>query len=143
MQSDVNYIAVVVAAVANMALGALWFGPLFGKQWVKASGITSERMEEAKKKGMASNYFLMFIGSLLTAYILSHIVIFADAYPYLEISDMWLGLSAGFVSWMGFVAPVTIGVVLWEGKSWRHWLITYGFHLAGLLLMGVMLALWM
>lgn len=142
MQSDVNYMAIAVAAVANMVLGSLWFGPLFGKQWMAASGITRERMEEAKKRGMAANYVLMFIGSLFTAYILSHIVIFAHAYPYLEIPNMWLGLSAGFLSWVGFVAPVTIGVVLWDGKSWMHWLITYSFHLAGLLIMALILALW-
>lgn len=142
MQLDVNYIAIAVAAVANMMLGAFWFGPIFGKQWMKASGITREHMEEAKKKGMSSNYLLMFIGSLLTAYVLSHIVLFANSYPYLEIPDIWLGLSAGFLSWMGFVAPVTIGVVLWEGKSWKHWLITYSFHLVGLLGMGTILALW-
>ena len=61
----INYVAVLVAAVANMILGSLWFGPIFGKMWVKASGMTREKMEEAKKKGMAGSYALMFWVRLL------------------------------------------------------------------------------
>lgn len=34
----INYVAVVLAAVANMILGFVWFGPLFGKLWILTNG---------------------------------------------------------------------------------------------------------
>lgn len=136
----INYWAVLVAAIANMVLGSLWFGPIFGKMWVKTSGMAVEKIEEAKKKGMAGAYALMFVASLVMAYVLAHALVFANA--YFGASGVSAGLMAGFWNWLGFVAPVTIGVVLWENKSWKYWAITYFYHLVGLLLMGAILARW-
>ena len=140
MEIPINYWAVLVAAVANMVLGGLWFGPIFGKMWVKASGMTSEKIEEAKKKGMAGSYALMFLGSLVMAYVLAHSLVFGNA--YLGTSGVTAGLMVGFWNWLGFVAPVTIGVVLWDGKSWKYWAITYFYNLVGFLIMGAILAVW-
>ena len=137
----VHYWAVLVAAIANMILGALWFGPLFGKAWVKASGWSQAEIDAARQKGMGKSYALMFVGSLLMAYVLDHALIFANA--YLNTSGVSAGLMAGFWNWLGFVVPVTIGVVLWDRKTWSHWAITYMYHLVGLLVMGVILAMWM
>lgn len=141
MDVPVNYMAVLMAAVANMVLGFLWFGPVFGKLWMKHSGMTSEMMEAAKKQGMGKSYALMALGSLLMAYVLSHALIFASS--YLGTSGVSAGLQTGFWNWLGFVAPVTIGVVLWDRKSWGHWAVTYLYYLVGLMMMGVILAMWM
>lgn len=40
----VNYIAVILAAVAANVLGFIWYGPLLGKQWMKLSGMSQEKM---------------------------------------------------------------------------------------------------
>ena len=42
---DVNWIAIAVLVIANMALGAIWYGPLFGKPWMEATGIKMDDME--------------------------------------------------------------------------------------------------
>lgn len=41
-----------------------------------------------------------------------------------------------------FIAPVTLGVVLWEGKPWKLWVLNNGYQLLSLLVMGVILAIW-
>jgi len=48
----------------------------------------------------------------------------------------------GFWNWIGFVAPVTPGIGLWEGKSRKLWMLTNSFYLVSLLVMGVVRALW-
>ncbi|OHA21318.1 MAG: hypothetical protein A2849_03215 [Candidatus Taylorbacteria bacterium RIFCSPHIGHO2_01_FULL_51_15] len=136
----INYLAVLVCGVASMVLGSLWYGPLFGKQWIALSGMTPEQMEQGKKKGMAKLYALSFLGSLLMAYVLAHSLIFASS--YFETSGISAGLMAGFWSWLGFVAPVTLGSVLWDGKPWRLWILNNGYQLLLLLIMGAILALW-
>jgi hypothetical protein len=46
---DINYFAVVAAAVATFFLGWLWYSPvLFARQWMNAHGHTSEKLEQMK-----------------------------------------------------------------------------------------------
>ncbi|HVE75608.1 MAG TPA: DUF1761 domain-containing protein, partial [Actinomycetota bacterium] len=41
---DVNWLAVLVATVAAMVLGFLWYGPVFGRIWLAGMGKTQEQM---------------------------------------------------------------------------------------------------
>jgi hypothetical protein len=139
MDIVIDYWAVFGAAVAAMVLGFLWFGPLFGKQWTRAMGISHEQMEEMKAKGMPSmwrSYLIMFIGALVMAFVLAHVLVaFGNVMGGID-----SGVSAGLWMWIGFVAPVTIGSVLWEKRSWRYWFITSGYYLVSLILMSIIIA---
>jgi|SRR5581483_1147250 len=137
----VNYLTVVGAAIANVGLGFLWYGPLFGRPRLVMLGVTQEI---AKAQQVIVNkrtiYALLFFISLVSAYILQHFVVFADW--YLNISGVWAGVITGFWSWLGFVAPVTIGPVLIKEKPWKLWILHNGYYLASLLMMGIILAKW-
>lgn len=136
----INYWAVIVAAAASIVLGFLWYGPMFGKQWMALTGITKEKAEADKQKGMGKSFALMAIGSLLTAYVLANTILFGS--EYLMIYGVSGGLQGSFWSWLGFVAPVTLSVVLWEGKSWKLWFLNNGYYLLSFLVMGAILGGW-
>lgn len=136
----INYWAILVAAIANMVVGSLWYGPLFGKMWIAMMGFTPEKMAEAKAKGMTKSYVLALVGSLVMAYVLAHSLVFASAYT--KTTGVSAGLMAGFWNWLGFVAPVTLGSVLWEGRPWKLWILNAAHYLVALLVMGLILALW-
>ena len=143
---SVNYLAVVLCGIVSMGLGSLWYGPLFGAAWLKGAGISPETLEKMKsdprmKSKMARSYAIMFIGSIVTAFVLAHSIVFAGS--YLHIAGTIAGIEAAIWNWLGFVAPVTIGMVLWEMKSMKYWLIVSGYSLAYLLIAGVILANWM
>ncbi len=138
MDVPVNYVSIVIAAVVNMILGFVWYGPLFGKQWISMMGWSKSDMDAAKKKGMAKSYAIMALGSLVMAFVLAHALIFAST--YMNISGVSVGLSTGFWNWLGFVVPVTLSSVLWDGKPWKLWFLNAGYYLAALLLMGSILA---
>lgn len=138
---NINYLAVLVAAVASMVVGFLWYGPIFGKKWMALSGITRTDIDKSKDKGMGKSYLLAFIGALLTAYTLYYFIFFANTY-----FDKWgamAGMASGFWAWLGFVVPLTLGSVLWEGKSWKLWTLNNSYHLINLLLFGAILSSWM
>ncbi len=137
----VNYWAVVLATVASMVVGYFWYGALFGKMWIKEMGWTPESMAAAKTKGMAKQYGLMTLGSLVMAFVLAHAVVFASS--YMQVSGLSAGLQAGFWNWLGFIVPVTLSSVLWEGKSWKLWFLNIGYYLVTLLVMGAILAVWL
>ncbi len=138
---SVNYFAVIVAAIVNMVVGFLWFGPIFGKQWVKMMGWTPEQIKEAQKKGMTKSYIIAIIGSLLTAWVIAELTVTLGS--YLGLSGVMAGLKAGFIGWIGFVVPVGLSTVAWEGKSWNLWLLNVGYYLVALLLMGAIIGAWM
>lgn len=133
----VNYLAVFVAAILSMVIGGLWYGPLFGKPWMKMMGIQPMKMTGS---AMAKMYGLQFVASLVMSFVLAHSLIFAST--YLKVTGVPAGLQVGFWNWAGFIAPVTLGSVLWEKKSWKLWLLNNGNYLLTLLAMGVLLALW-
>jgi hypothetical protein len=136
----VNYAAVLVCAVVSMGIGYLWYGPFFGKPWMKEMGFKKESMDAAMKKGMGKTYGMMFAGSILMAWVLAHALIFSAA--YMGLTGVSSGLITGFFNWLGFVVPVSLGSVLWDGKSWKLYGINTGYYLVTLLAMSTILAVW-
>lgn len=132
MTFAINYYAIAVCAVTSMVLGTLWYGPIFGKLWIKLSGMTEKHIEEAKKKGMALSYLLALVGSLVMAYVMAK-------FPTYNVKD---GLELGFWLWLGFIATVSLGNVLWEGKSWKLYILNNAYNLLQLLIFGSILATW-
>lgn len=145
MAIPVNILALLAATIWMMVLGFLWFGPVFGKKWMKEMGITEEqsqalRNDPAMKAKMNKSYALMALGALVMMFTLLHNLTFGSA--YLNVYGAAAGLQAGFWNWLGFVAPVYMGGVLWESKTWKWWTISAGYYLVGLLGAGTILALW-
>ena len=136
---EVNYIAVLLAAVVSMAIGFAWYSTaLFGKPWMKLMGYTEKSMKESSK-GMEKMYALSFVLALLTAYVLSHVMTFSE--NFFGYSAVQTGLTSGFWMWVGFVAPVQASDVIFGGKKWKLFWINTGFQLVSLLGMGLTLGL--
>jgi hypothetical protein len=140
MGVPINYWALLVAAVIQIVLGFLWYGPLFGKPWMKMMGFTRESMEKAKAKGMTTSYIVMLVSTFIMTYVLAHAIVFGSEYT--NMYGATAGMTAAFWYWLGFVAPVTLGSVLWEGKSWKLWMLNAGYYLVALLISGGILAHW-
>ena len=121
MDITINYLAVVVSAIAAMVVGYLWYGPLFGRQWRHLMGVTKESMSQ---KFMTQTYTIMFISVLVMAGVLAHNLVFGSA--FLNLSGVTAGIQVGFWNWLGFVVPVSLGTVLWERKPWKLWFINAG-----------------
>ncbi|MEO8637777.1 MAG: DUF1761 domain-containing protein, partial [Candidatus Taylorbacteria bacterium] len=123
----INYLAVLVCALAAMAVGFVWYGPLFGKAWMKIMGAESMTAEQKQsmKKMMGGMYFLQFVLSFVTAGALAY-----------HISN-WAGnassLGIALCAWFGFVMTTNAGACLWSGKppkvAWRMFYISSGAQL--------------
>lgn len=133
---DVSYVAVLVAAVVGMAIGAFWYSPVgFGKAWMKLSGVTEADMQKAKERGMTKSYALAFMAVLIMAYVTAVIVSLAGA---LSIFD---GAMVGFWIWLGFIATSFVNSVLWEQKPFKLYFINVFHYLVVLKVMGVVIVL--
>jgi hypothetical protein len=69
----INFLAVLVAALVPMAIGFIWYNPkVLGNAWMKAAGITEEKMKGAN---MAVIFGVSFILSFLLAFFMQSLVI--------------------------------------------------------------------
>ena len=64
--TQINWIMVAVVTVLTFALGALWYGPLFGKAWLKATGLDPEKLGSSSKS-MILTFFLNLGTSIVIA----------------------------------------------------------------------------
>ena len=131
----VNYLAVLVAAVAAYGLGFLWYGPLFGKKWMQLMNLTDKDKEKAKQKGMVKAYVATFVTTLVTAYVLAWFV------GYVEMTPAG-GAMTGALAWLGFLATSEIGMVFWENKPWALYALNTGHSLLSLVVMGAIVGAW-
>ncbi len=134
----INYFAVVTATLACQAIGFAWYGPIFGKIWMKLSGISEKQVTEHKKKGksMAPTFAISVFGSFVMAFVLAHFV------DYVEATTIVGAVQLAFWLWLGFIAIVLLGSVLWEGKSWKLFGLNSAYYLVVLSVMASILAVW-
>lgn len=129
---NLNLWAILLAAVVNMVLGALWYSPvLFANPWMRLIGKKAEDI-----KGSSSMYLYAFIAALVTAYVLAHMV---DVFGATTVST---GAVTGFWLWLGFVATTSFTENLFSGKPHKLWAINYSYHLVALIINGAILAVW-
>lgn len=134
---QVNLLAVLLCGVTAMVIGALWYSPiLFGNIWMKLSGISMKDLESMKKKDMAMSYILNFIAALFMAFVLANIAQYGGA------DTAFRGAMLGLWISLGFVATSSIGMVLWEGRSWKLWFLLNVYQMITLMAMGAIIAAW-
>jgi uncharacterized protein DUF1761 len=124
---EMNWIAIVVAGVVSMALGALWFSPLmFAKPW------TAMRVDKAPMSGSASPmlYVITAIGTLVSAMTLDWLIGLAGA------TSLAGGAIIGLYAGLGFVAPAILSDNLFNERPFKLYLIVAGFPVVALLVMG-------
>lgn len=127
----INYLAVVVSAVLSFVIGSLWYGPLFGKIWLKEIGLDPKELEKV-------NMFKIFG----TAFILTLIIGFNLAAFIGPDSDLNSGLLYGALAGIGWVAA-SLGVVyLFGRKSLKLFLIDAGYQVVIYTLMGGIIGIW-
>jgi hypothetical protein len=129
----INHWAVLVCAILNLALGALWYSPLmFYKAWMKENKFTDE---DIKKVNPAKTYTLTVIFSLIICYNLAFFL--GDTK-----TDMMWGLTAGFLAGFGFSALIFSVVALFEMRSRKYILINGGYIVIYFSLIGLILGAW-
>ncbi len=137
LTTSINYLAILVAAIVAFAVGGLWYSPvLFGKAWAKLSGMNEKDMKKAKQKGMAKSYVLMFMGSLVMAYVLANLLSLVGA------TNLTQALTLACWLWIGFFITTMLGTVLWEGKPWALYFINVLYYLVNLIVMASILVSW-
>jgi hypothetical protein len=133
---DVNWLAVVVASVAWFILGAIWYAPpVLGRPWMRAAGI--EMDPEGQRPGPA--IYLTPLLAYLVAVVATAMI--AEAVGASTVAD---GLGLGLVVGIGYALTLTaVGLTFdRKPKPVMLFLINGLFNVLGLMVAGVILAVW-
>ncbi len=126
----VNWLAVVLGAVAFFVVGALWYGPLFGKVWQREA-CPGERPQGPV---VARNLGLTFLCELIVAGAFGHLVARTQPSPHV-IMMMAVGLA------LAVMAPA-IGIgYIHQRKSLTLFAIDTGHLAAGMAALGAVFVL--
>jgi hypothetical protein len=131
---DINFIAILVAGIDGMIIGSLWYGPIFGKLWMKEVGKTEEDLREGFNPG--KTYGLAALGHLVIAFVLAFLLDYVNAVTIIG------AVMTAFWTWLGFVAATMFINHLFSGKSLKLYLLDSGYHLVVILTMSIILTIW-
>ena len=130
--ATLNVWAVLGAAVAAMALAALWFSPpVFGKVWMRVNGFNADAPPKASTGGLLVVFVLTLVMSANLAMFLND--------PKTTLT--W-GATAGFLAGFGWVAMAFAIASVFEKRSIAYVLVNGGYFVVALVVMGAILGGW-
>jgi hypothetical protein len=127
----VNYIAVIVATIAAFAIGFVWYGMVFSKQWAAAHNMTPEQM---RPQGLGA--VVAVVAPLLNAWVL--------ALLSLNLGGRSLGdaVALGVLVWLGFFAPQLAANTAFQRRPWNVFTIDAAHALVVQLVIAAIVTLW-
>ena len=134
----INWLAVIVATVIYFALGAVWFAPQtpIGRAWVSAAGY------ESPTTGASSSNLFYIVPAATTFVMVVATALIAGATATDTLNE---GVVLGLLVGIGYAAMIVLTTAAFEFSKPRQWtwgVIDASYHVLGLLIAAVMLALW-
>ena len=135
--TQVNFVAVLLAAVAAQVIAIVWYlPPVFGLRWATLIKSYSGLTDATLGANLGRKVIFWFVGFLINALALALLLRVANIHAVPEAIQVavlvWLGLGAVFSSW----PPIHAGF------PWGVWLMNNGAYLLIQITMAAILALW-
>jgi len=129
---DVNWLGVVLAAAAGFVVGGIWYGPIMGKKWMGAVGLSEEQIKEGN---MPLIYGGAFAFSLLASWTLAHT--FLSYAEYGADLSVVAKVMTAFGAALGFIVPAIGTNYLFSQKSKTLFFIDASYWLLFYIAMGL------
>lgn len=133
--AGINYLAVLIAAVAGWLSGAAWY-MAFANPWMAAVGTTPEKIESSKKDpGASLPYVYAIAANVIMAWVLAGLI------GHLGVGQVTLrnGVVSGLFCWLGFVFTTMLVNHSFAMRPRALLLIDAGYWLVVLALMGAII----
>jgi hypothetical protein len=136
MEVLVNWWAVILATLASMIVGWIWYSKsVFGGSWMKMVGKSDKDLQKLGMQPMV----VALVVSFITAYVLAHVIYLSNA--FFHNSFLQDALSTAFWLWLGLVAARMITHDSFEGRPAKLTLLSISHELVTLLAMALVIGL--
>lgn len=133
MLDQINWLAVLAAALVNFFIGGLWYSPaLFGKVWMRANGFSEE---DVKRGSPAAIFGLSFLFCLVMAVNLAGFL--SD-----PSTTLGFGIVAGLLAGFGFAAMGLGVIAMFERRPPAYLWVNGGYLTVAFTAMGAILGGW-
>ena len=137
---EINWIAVIVAALVPMILGYIWYVPLFGKQWQASLNFTDE---DVKSGNMGLIYGLSLVMALILAIALGPIIEGLHAHSAEgSFHTFKHGMLHGAMISFFVSIPVLVSNSLFQKNSLKNILINAAYWMLTMAIMGGIIDAW-
>jgi len=134
--SQVNWLAVLVSAIAAFMVGGVWYAALFGKAWARLHGYEDEATMKKMQQSQGKVFGLFFVSELVMG---AAIAVLLTAFP----DPTWrTGLMLGLLGWLGIGLPETAMQNAAHRKPMAAFVIDASHQLVYLVVVGVILGSW-
>ena len=134
MDVQTDWLGVALATVAALVIGSLWYSKwLLGPMWQKLVGLKDDQMKMQSAPALLTAVVL----SLLTAYVLNHLIFLA--HTFYDYSWIQTGISTAFWVWLGIAFPFQWMNGMFENRSRRLVTLNLANQLVTLLVMGAII----
>lgn len=130
----VNYLAVLIAALAAFVVGSLWYTVLFGKMWRKLMGISEG--QAMPKQSMTQSMIGGFIATLVLSFVLAVLL------QMLAVTTVSGAVHVALLVWLGFVATISSNSIWYEGRPWALYFINVAHYLVAIVVAALVLVCW-
>jgi hypothetical protein len=134
--TSINYVAVIISAVAIFFAGSVWFSALFGKIWVHELSRHNITIQAPSSAKLALCMGLTFLQNNIMAFAMACLVSLTHS------TTCASGLMLGLIVALGFAATAIGGVFTWESRSVKLFLIDAGYPMVGIILSAIILSVW-
>jgi Protein of unknown function (DUF1761) len=129
-----NWTAVLVAAIVNWLLGAVWF-TVFANPWTAGLRMPPKDLQYYKLHPNFWPYLIAFVCSILLACVIATVVSSAESHSLIR------GIAVGALIGVA-VAVAMITEFVFEVRPRSFILIAAGYPFAGSILMGIIIGAW-
>lgn len=134
MNVDVNYLAVFLAALSSMVVGAVWYAkPVFGTTWMKLVGLDEKKMNAKAPIALS----LAFVLALLMAYIIAHFAFLSNA--FYGNSFLQDAVATAFWLWLGIALTRAVTHDAFEQRPGKLTLMNAANMLVTMVVMGAII----
>lgn len=137
MDIEVNWIAIVLAAASTMIVGSLWYGPLFGKAWIKLAKVKPDPNLSGQQA--VTLYGGAFLASVVTAIVLA-IATFV-AHKVFGGSYLVVALEVAVLLWLGFTGARVYMHDAFEQRRKKLTLLNVSHELVTVVIMALIIGL--
>lgn len=134
MLSHLNYLHILVAALAYFVIGSLWYSLIFGKVWMKLNNFGTPT--DADKKGMPLLFAMTFVYNFIISVGVAGVLYFVAPQDLLGAIKV-----GGFIAVTLTAVPIALNN-MYTKKPFMLTIIDGGYHVAGIIGTTVILTLW-
>lgn len=129
MFETVNWIAIGLAILVSMAIGAGWYGA-FARPWIAANGFNEEQIKAVNENSNPSIYVVAVVCHLIMAFVLSGVIFHAGS------ASLVNGVLSALLIWFGFVVTTMSVNHRFQSKPWSLTIIDAGHYLLVMIAQG-------